>query len=120
MHAVSKIEEYKANTEDMTVEEMRAYYDKIGHDQLEGLDEAGQQSMFDRFLVSTSLSSRVIRKGAPWPLSSSTTLKLRVLAQFNMTKQPFEWRSERPKLILHPVQHHLCDACILDQLPFFA
>lgn len=41
MHAVIKIEEHKANTEEMTVEEMRAYYDRIGQDEIEGMDAVG-------------------------------------------------------------------------------
>ena len=45
----------------MTADELRKYYDEQGRNQLDGMDEAGQQNMFDKFLVSTEYLFKVIK-----------------------------------------------------------
>ena len=40
------------NTEDMTIEELRAYYDAGGANRVAAMDSAQQQDLFKQFLVS--------------------------------------------------------------------
>ena len=44
------------NTDDMTIEELRAYYDKGGANRVANLDAGAQEDLFKKFIVRNQLS----------------------------------------------------------------
>ena len=49
--------ERQVNTDDMTIDELRAYYDAGGKNRLRSMDTSQQEDLFKKFIVSKSILS---------------------------------------------------------------
>jgi len=47
----------QVNTDDMTIDELRAYYDAGGKNRLRSMDSSQQEDLFKKFIVSKSILS---------------------------------------------------------------